>query len=232
MRVGDDLINSLFALGASPMRKLQNPDKKIFLQECGLLNVPCVVVGMVDSWPALSRWNWENFSNMDEEALVTEDGDNFSSMSVKDFVKRVRVDGTAGKLYMKDATFHHNKTMSSEFSTPSLFENWLCDPVLTGQHPRLCSPHYPRWSWMYVGPRGSSSPLHVDIFHSSAFNVVTKGRKLWVFFPPEVEEQALLKSKDCYWNAFDVQSPIPFHKAVVTLQEEVLNEREGRVTSI
>jgi hypothetical protein len=217
------LLDTLLAKGAKPMERVGCLSKKEFLERFGLCNKPCVIERLSESWPALAKWSWKQLGEMNEEALVTDDGDRFESVRVGDFVSKIR-DKSAGKLYMKDATFHHG-AMSQDFATPDMFENWLCEKELTNKHPRLCDPHYPRWSWMYVGPKNSSSPLHVDVFHSSAFNCVMRGRKMWMFFPPEVLEKDLVKPDGSYWDPFDPVSPIPFEKALVTLQNEVRTKK-------
>lgn len=41
------------------------------------------------------------------------------------------------------------------------------------------------FSWVYLAPKNSVTDLHVDIIHSSAWNLVISGKKFWVFFPEE-----------------------------------------------
>jgi histone arginine demethylase JMJD6 len=41
------------------------------------------------------------------------------------------------------------------------------------------------FSWIYLAPKNSVTDLHVDIIHSSAWNLVISGKKFWVFFPEE-----------------------------------------------
>eukprot|EP01079_Euglenida_sp_SAG-EU17-18_P009115 gene9114-1638_t len=38
--------------------------------------------------------------------------------------------------------------------------------------------------WLVAGPSGAGFPLHTDPYGTSAWNVLTEGRKLWCMFPP------------------------------------------------
>lgn len=49
--------------------------------------------------------------------------------------------------------------------------------------------------WMILGPKNSGSNLHIDPLGTSAWNMLLMGRKLWVLFPPNVNEN-VLKSKE------------------------------------
>lgn len=38
---------------------------------------------------------------------------------------------------------------------------------------------------MYIGPAGSWTPLHHDVFRSYSWSVNITGRKQWIFFHPD-----------------------------------------------
>ena len=184
---------------------------------------PVVFRGLACEWPC-GQWSLDMFSAKygNETSHVTADGENFEIMSVNTFCQLIK--GGSSLMYMKDATWHNTTPLVEDFTTPAMFRNLLCSPSLTNVHPRLDSPNYPAWSWMYMGPRGSSSPIHVDIFESSAWNLVVQGRKLWVFFPPCKEE--LLQ--DEHGEFVD-----PFHRdnfdQIVPLHPVVVLQNEGDV---
>ncbi len=211
--------------GARPMRRLASPQTpRDFNATVGFANEPCVLTGMSGGWAALGKWTWDFLAELaDVTVNVTEDGDTFVRTTVAEFVDMVK-SGAAHKLYMKDATFHHcemRATMSGDYQTPSCFANWLNDPDLAGKHCRLNRPHYPAWSWIYCGPRGSMSPLHVDVFESSAWNVLLSGAKLWIFFPPSVSESSLRDSSTGdYVNPFALSMDAQLmSRAVIALQQ-------------
>ncbi|MFJ3310459.1 cupin-like domain-containing protein [Streptomyces sp. NPDC086549] len=55
---------------------------------------------------------------------------------------------------------------------------------------RLPAEARPGWEWIYVGPRGSGSAMHVDVMMSSAWNAVAAGTKHWRFLSPAASVRA------------------------------------------
>lgn len=70
---------------------------------------------------------------------------------------------------------------------PGAFGSWL---------DLLPPSHRPPWSWLFVGPTGSTSRLHVDTMCSSAWNVLVSGRKRWLLMSPAVSARAGLLEPD------------------------------------
>jgi histone arginine demethylase JMJD6 len=46
----------------------------------------------------------------------------------------------------------------------------------------------PNYKWFLLGAKYSGSPLHVDPLHTSAWNTLVKGKKLWVVLEPDEHE--------------------------------------------
>ena len=201
------LYDELVQRGAVPMGELASLEG--FWEGFGAPNVPCIVRGLAEAWPArrgrpdgpTAGWSLSRMAETMGDAVshVTADGDSFQMMSVRDFVAQI---DSESLLYMKDATFHLDTPLMQDFATPEPFRNLLCSPELTDKHPRLNSPNYPAWSWLYLGPKGSMSPLHVDIFESSAWNCVLEGRKLWLFYGPEHSAASLQDGNGEFVNPF------------------------------
>ncbi|XP_064135718.1 2-oxoglutarate and iron-dependent oxygenase JMJD4 isoform X3 [Loxodonta africana] len=60
------------------------------------------------------------------------------------------------------------------------------------------------YRFIYMGPTGTWSPFHADIFRSFSWSVNICGRKKWLLFPPG-QEEAL---RDCHGSLpYDVTSP-------------------------
>ncbi|XP_027404228.1 jmjC domain-containing protein 4 isoform X3 [Bos indicus x Bos taurus] len=60
------------------------------------------------------------------------------------------------------------------------------------------------YRFVYMGPTGTWSPFHADVFRSFSWSVNICGRKKWFFFPPG-QEEAL---RDCHGGLpYDVTSP-------------------------
>ena len=206
------------------MRRFESRGKALdnteFLLCCGLENVPALFVGLADDWSGRQRWGWAALRNEEREVDVTLDGVFVERCSAADFSRRVHA-GTSGRSYAKDATLHLLENgWRQNFPAPECWENWLADDGdLPDKHPRLARPHFPDWSWLYFGGEGSSSPIHVDLFESSAYNALLEGEKLWIFFPDDCG-QLLSLGNDEFKMAFDpTDESVPFHRAVVVLQK-------------
>ncbi|KAK4304391.1 hypothetical protein Pmani_023660 [Petrolisthes manimaculis] len=60
------------------------------------------------------------------------------------------------------------------------------------------------YQFVYIGPKGSWTPFHADVFRSYSWSANVCGRKRWVFYPPG-EEQYLRDSLGT--PVYDVDSP-------------------------
>ncbi|XP_012033041.2 2-oxoglutarate and iron-dependent oxygenase JMJD4 isoform X3 [Ovis aries] len=102
-----------------------------------------------------------------------------------------------GCLYLKD--WHLCRDFSAEgvFTLPIYFSSdWLNE-----YWDALDVDDY---RFVYMGPAGTWSPFHADIFRSFSWSVNICGRKKWFFFPPG-QEEAL---RDCHGGLpYDVTSP-------------------------
>ncbi|KAK3611203.1 hypothetical protein CHS0354_009457 [Potamilus streckersoni] len=59
------------------------------------------------------------------------------------------------------------------------------------------------YRFIYIGPKGSWTPFHADVFHSFSWSANICGRKKWILFPPG--EEAFLRNR--FGNlAYDVTS--------------------------
>lgn len=77
--------------------------------------------------------------------------------------------------YLRDWTFEHPcPDLLADFVTPALLHSWT-ESLPDEMRPSL--------RWIYIGVKGSGSALHVDTMHSSAWNGVIQGKKLWTFYP-------------------------------------------------
>ncbi|XP_045706462.1 2-oxoglutarate and iron-dependent oxygenase JMJD4 isoform X2 [Phyllostomus hastatus] len=102
-----------------------------------------------------------------------------------------------GRLYLKDWHLCRDSSAEGIFTLPVYFSSdWLNEYWDT-----LDVDDY---RFIYMGPTGTWSPFHADIFRSFSWSVNICGRKKWFLFPPG-QEEAL---RDCHGGLpYDVTAP-------------------------
>ncbi|XP_045339820.1 2-oxoglutarate and iron-dependent oxygenase JMJD4 isoform X1 [Leopardus geoffroyi] len=102
-----------------------------------------------------------------------------------------------GCLYLKDWHLCRDSSAEDVFTLPVYFSSdWLNE--------YWDSLDVDDYRFVYMGPTGTWSPFHADIFRSFSWSVNICGRKKWFFFPPG-QEEAL---RDCHGGLpYDVTSP-------------------------
>ncbi|KAL1124300.1 hypothetical protein AAG570_002068 [Ranatra chinensis] len=86
-------------------------------------------------------------------------------------------------LYLKD--WHFTKEFPNEdvYRVPKLFaSDWLNEYFLANKGMN------DDYKFVYMGPKGSWTPLHSDVFSSFSWSVNLCGQKKWVFYPPGQED--------------------------------------------
>ncbi|XP_018426430.1 PREDICTED: jmjC domain-containing protein 4 [Nanorana parkeri] len=101
-----------------------------------------------------------------------------------------------GCLYMKDWHMQREYPDHDVYETPEYFSSdWLneyWDAVAVDDY-----------RFVYMGPAGSWTPFHADVFRSYSWSANICGRKKWLLFPPGQEEHL----RDCHGNLpYDVTS--------------------------
>ncbi|XP_014390204.1 PREDICTED: jmjC domain-containing protein 4 isoform X5 [Myotis brandtii] len=114
----------------------------------------------------------------------------------KEFIQR-DYSSPRGCLYLKDWHLCRYSSAEGLFTLPVYFSSdWLNEYWDT-----LDVDDY---RFIYMGPAGTWSPFHADIFRSFSWSVNICGRKKWFFFPPG-QEEAL---RDCHGGLpYDVTAP-------------------------
>nr|XP_018904443.1 PREDICTED: jmjC domain-containing protein 4 [Bemisia tabaci] len=99
-------------------------------------------------------------------------------------------------LYLKDWHLMKNFPTESVYVVPYQFSSdWLNEYYM--DHPHLDDDY----RFVYMGPKGTWTPLHADVFTSFSWSANICGKKKWLLFPPG--EEHVLKD-ECGNLAFDV----------------------------
>lgn len=175
-----------------------------FFENYLLCNRPCIIKNLSDDWGARK---WIKNDNLDVDYFRK----NYGTVEVPiadcrkkvynvqekcsmkldkylDYWGKYQSNETEECLYLKD--WHFTKTFPSEniYRTPKYFaSDWLNE---------YFSSDSDDYRFVYVGPKGSWTPFHADVFTSYSWSVNICGEKKWLIFPPGEEN----KFKDDFGN--------------------------------
>ena len=156
---------------------IELPTRKEFERKWLRLGVPLIIRGGIEHWKAREQWSLDFFKlHHGEVRIWCEDGELFEfkrkAMTLGAFVDTIRDPNFTGKLYWSEARLFDvlpGLRSHVELERPDLFPRaFLAKPKI------------------YIGPRGSFSPIHRDRAPNITAQIV--GRKRWTFYSPEQGE--------------------------------------------
>ncbi|XP_046676826.1 2-oxoglutarate and iron-dependent oxygenase JMJD4 isoform X2 [Homalodisca vitripennis] len=102
-------------------------------------------------------------------------------------------------LYLKDWHFTRDFPDRNIYRVPHIFaSDWLNEYFTSREDVQ------DDYRFIYMGPKGSWTPFHADVFSSFSWSVNLCGKKRWVLFPPGEEKHLT----DIHGNlAYDVEDP-------------------------
>ncbi|XP_034948136.1 2-oxoglutarate and iron-dependent oxygenase JMJD4 [Chelonus insularis] len=174
-----------------------------FFSQHLLKNQPCVIEkGIVNKWPCAQQWSLDDAPNFQylrqfygnyqvpvancnikyynaqlKDAMTLNQFLNYwEEFKSKNYPKEMLV------LYLKDWHCLKANPNSIFYTVPKYFaSDWLNEYYLA--HPDLNDDYM----FVYMGPKGSWTPLHVDVFKSYSWSANIVGKKRWLLFPPGEE---------------------------------------------
>jgi histone arginine demethylase JMJD6 len=165
------------------MEVLIRPNRRTFEERSMGLTKPVLLRGLTDDWPARSKWSFEYFSRQFGHLTVSAfhgGGTDVPEVTtLSDYLQRLQAPGGEPKPYLSNWEF--------DLECPSLLKDYQSPPVFDRLERHVPESLRPRWRWIYLGPAGSGSALHVDVAQSSAWNAVVTGLKRWRFHSPDQE---------------------------------------------
>ncbi|GLE04552.1 hypothetical protein PINS_up013507 [Pythium insidiosum] len=164
-------------------------------------NRPVRIRNVVDAWfPRTREWTTADGAGIAFDHLIRSFGhlhapvvdgtsgeygaQTRTTMSVGEYMELLKT-GAADKLYLKD--WHLVRAAAFD---PPLYETppYFADDWLNWWWDRKAEPSEDGdYRFVYIGPAGSWTPLHHDVFGSYSWSVNITGQKQWIFFPPEDE---------------------------------------------
>jgi ribosomal protein L16 Arg81 hydroxylase len=160
------------------MESRENISEEDFLENFAIPNKPVLLKGYMRDWKAFGKWNESFFTKNYGDRMVnvsaSRDRNDKRQTKLGDFLSCLESPDKKA-YYLRDWTIEDEAPeLFNDYAVPSFFKSWL--DFLPGEMK-------PRLKWLYIGPKGSGSPLHTDIWDTSAWNGVFTGKKLWHFYP-------------------------------------------------
>ncbi|MEZ5403206.1 MAG: cupin-like domain-containing protein [Bryobacteraceae bacterium] len=154
---------------------------------------PVIVTRAIESWPARAKWTFEFFRAQYGADVVTV-ADRLFRAKV---TQRVRLGDYLAYCQFPMATplaqvaseYPLYLTSFSPWSRhPELLDDFADPEFVDNAYRELEGPlrdwYLNGFSWIFIGPAGTLSPLHIDLFGTHAWLAQLQGRKHFLLFPP------------------------------------------------
>ncbi|XP_063376463.1 2-oxoglutarate and iron-dependent oxygenase JMJD4 [Cydia fagiglandana] len=166
-------------------------------------NLPCIIRNISSNWECSTTWvkddtiNYGHFIDKygDLKAPVADCGtiaynaQTKNDLNVSDYMMYLKTKEREKLLYLKDWHLRRLRPDDNFYEVPVIFgSDWLNEYAQDHQEDDFM--------FVYIGPSGSWTPLHADVYSSFSWSVNVVGRKKWILFPPGEEE----KLKDSLGN--------------------------------
>jgi hypothetical protein len=120
----------------------------------------------------ISQCSYQSYQTTCQEMYLT---DYFDYLTVSEM--------NSPKLYLKD--FHFMKQFKGIEKPFNLFEVFA-DDILNEYYESLGADDF---KFLYLGPKGSFTPLHTDVLQSYSWSANILGRKQWYFVSPQQKDK-------------------------------------------
>lgn len=176
-----------------------------FVSQYEVANIPVIITGLVTTWPAFKKWDWEYLAaragNKPFRATSATASSN-AFFTVEQYKKYCTSSQEEAPLYFFDKDFIKAIGVSDDYTMPPYFDSNTRPSTdlfrVLGENNR------PDYRWLILGPKRSGSMFHIDPNQTHAWNAAIRGRKKWLFYPPGVTPPGVMVSQDMA----DVTMPI------------------------
>jgi len=173
----DEIISRFNLSSYDLVSRIESPD------EIQRLDLPACLTGVAGNWPASKKWSFDYLNKKlgDISIIVSErrgDQKTHFASNLSGLIEKIS-NGPHNPLYSSFSD-HLRTELVDDYQVPQFFR---CDYKRLPQSEQTLV-----LSWIYLGSKNSWTELHTDVHSTSAWNVVFRGLKLWMFFPPEQQQ--------------------------------------------
>ena len=161
--------------GSVPIFHVDEISPETFIEHHVARRWPLVMRGIVSTWPAASKWTLDFFATEHGDVPVVVDvgGGKQQSMRLAEFVRDMGME-----YYLRLWRFEEvAPQLANDFSIPRHVDDYF-----SRLPPYLQPLRRPRW--LFIGPSGSYTPLHLDPWCTHVWFAQLKGRKEFLLYPP------------------------------------------------
>jgi histone arginine demethylase JMJD6 len=200
--------------GQESIDTIYSPTASTFNEQYAKSNRPVKIKGLMDHWPALSKWTLDFFENeMGNYVCLADKSGNegdYKNMSVRDYISYMKNCPDETPYYLSNTRFHLGTDMIHDYKSPEYFNS--CHFLLPDEI-------RPIWSWLFFGAANSFTVLHVDVMNSSAWAGLISGRKTWLFFPQNQFDYIYNGAVDPFAPNYDKYPYFKKAKPIVCIQK-------------
>ncbi|TKI72678.1 hypothetical protein FC756_01045 [Lysinibacillus mangiferihumi] len=172
-------------------------EKIDYISEFEDMNRPLLVKNYASKWEAFKKWNLDFFKKQYGEYTVDASYNNqFYELSLKEYISyitEIPADQRAmPELYLNWKFQYEASELSNDYNEPHFITNLFNQKFFSSKIQK-------QYSWIYVGPKGSGSPLHIDIDNTHGWNALLSGEKEWIFLSPD-ESEKIIEAKKRFPN--------------------------------
>ncbi|MCX2431623.1 cupin-like domain-containing protein [Pedobacter sp. GR22-10] len=146
------------------------------------LDKPLKILDSMEEWKAMDLWNEDYFLSLfSQEEILAKRYINgmkeIKKFSLQEYFIYLKDESDEIPFYLTDCQLHLGTSLEEDYQEPEVFSCWYKKIKQEERKSTL--------SWIYIAPKYSISPLHLDLWGTSAWNGVINGEKLWMFFSPD-----------------------------------------------
>lgn len=201
-----------------------------FFQNYLRINQPCIIKNITENWDATKYWVKDhqiNFSYLEQkygnsEVIIYNCGEkyfNSQKTQCKKFIEYLKYwkfrteNNDEFLLYLKDWHLKNEYKTDEFYTVPKYFSSdWLNE--------YLCENDLDDYRFVYMGPRGTWTPFHSDVFSSYSWSANIYGQKKWLLFCKGAEEGLRDKHGNLPYDLSEIMIQ-NLQSEVQTLQAEV-----------
>lgn len=188
-------------------------------------NIPIVLKDSVNDWKALNIWNEEYLIKLcgnKKFRATSATAPIAGTFTMEEYFNYAKQCKEEAPLYLFERNFTEIKELETDYIVPKYFNPKDAQHGTDLFHV-LGEKKRPDYRWLIAGPARSGSIFHIDPNQTNAWNCSIKGRKKWIFYPPNTCPPGVLSSID----GADVTVPLSTGEWLLTFWSQHLEARKN-----